>query len=490
MATDPPDGLPSVFTPDTNSATGRGSIETMHTSAPAPAAPPALKARILRAAGWLVAGNLSGQLLRLISSLLLTRLLVPDAFGLMAAANTVYLGLLMFSDLGIWQSVVRSQRGDDPRFLGTIRMVQLLRGILLALLVLGLAAGLAAARDWFAAGTVYADPRLPPMMAVLALAALAQGLESVHLACAQRELRARLLVRLELITQLTTILLTVLAAWWFRSVWALVLGNLVGAFTKTLLSYWLLPGDRVRFCWDAAGAREILGFGKWIFLSSLIGFLAAQGEKLILGAQLAAATLGLYAIASNLLSAAVGLYGTLNGRVIFPSLSLVLRRNDPAATLRAYTRAQQLADLFLGLSGGLLLAAGHWLVELLYDPRYREAGWMLQILGLGLVAMRHQVLEQLMFALGRSGRVSANNALRALGLISFIPLGFALAGERGAVWGVALSQFASWPLSLEFKYRQGLLNWRTEAWWLPALAAGVLLGLLAGHLARALLQVF
>ena len=444
---------------------------------------PTVKTRILRAATWLVAGNLSSQALRLASSLVLTRLLVPEAFGLMAAINTLYFGLLMFSDLGIWQSVVRSQRGHDPRFLGTAWLIQILRGVVLAvfLLLLALGISLAAGAGWFVAGTVYADPLLPMLMAVFALSALIQGMESMQLATAQRELMGRQLVRLELSTQVTTIALTLFAAWATRSVWALLFGTIAGAAIKTALSYVLVPGRRVAPCWDADNAREIIGFGKWIFVSSIIGFLAAHGEKLILGGSLGVAAFGIFSIASNLLSALVSVYSTLNGRVIFPSLSMILRQGDHSAMVRVYTRMQQLADVFLGVLSGVLLFAGHRVVELLYDPRYADAGWMLQLLGLSLLAMRHQVLEQLMFALGRPGWVSANNGLRALCLAAFIPLGFALAGERGAILGVVLSQFASWPLSLRFKHEQGLLNWATERWWLPALVAGMALGYLLDH---------
>lgn len=449
---------------------------------------PTLKTRMFRAATWLVAGNLSSQALRLASSLVLTRLLVPEAFGLMAAVNTLYFGLLMFSDLGIWQSVVRSERGNAPRFLGTAWLIQMLRGGLLAVFVLlmALAVWVAADRGWVAAGTVYADPLLPAMMAVFALSALIQGMESMQLACAQRDLLARQMVRLELMTQIATIALTLLAAWMTRSVWALLFGTLSGTVIKTVLSYFIIPGRRVRPCWDADSAREIFGFGKWIFVSSIIGFLAAHGEKLILGGSLGVASFGVFSIASNLLSAVVGVFSTLNGRVIFSSLSMVLRENDRGAIVRVYTRMQQLADLFLGSVSGVLLFAGHWIVELLYDSRYANAGWMLQLLGLGLLAMRHQVLEQLMFALGRPGWVSANNALRAIGLLVFIPAGFALAGERGALWGVVISQFASWPLSLRFKQEQGLLTWATEKWW----PLGLALGLAAGWILDAILTAW
>jgi O-antigen/teichoic acid export membrane protein len=455
----------------------------------APASVTGLKARMLRAAGWLFAGNLTAQLLRLASSLILTRLLVPEAFGLMAAVNTLYFGLLMFSDLGIWQSVVRSRHGTDVRFLGTAWTIQFLRGVLIALgvLLLALVVDAGAARGWFASGTVYADPMLPELIAVFALCALLQGAESMQLATAQRDLAARPMVHLELVTQVATILFMVAAAWVTRSVWALLAGTVLGAALKTALSYLMLPGRGVRPCWDAVFAREIIGFGKWIFLSSLIGFLALQGEKLILGGLLGIAAFGVFSIASNLFAAMVGLYSTLNGRVIYPSLSHVLQQDNPAALRQAYTRMQWLADLVLGSVSGLLLLAGQWIIVLLYDARYADAGWMLQCLGLGLLAMRHQVLEQLMFALGRPGWVTANNALRAFCIALFIPAGFALDGARGALWGVVLSQFASWPLSLRFKHEQGLLGWATERGWPIGLLAGLVAGwLIDAFLARVL----
>jgi hypothetical protein len=87
-----------------------------------------------------------------------------------------------------------------------------------------------------------------------------------------------------------------------------------------------------------------------------------------------------------------------------------------------------------------------------------------------------------MFARGQPGWVSANNALRALGLLAFIPAGFALGGDAGAIAGVVLAQFASWPLSLWFKHRQGLLAWSTERWWLPAFAGGMAIGWLGDRL--------
>ena len=438
---------------------------------------PSLQRRMLRAAAWLVGSNVASQGLRLLSSLVLTRLLLPESFGLMAAVQTLYFALVMFSDLGVWQSVVTHPQGEQPKFLGTAFSVQFARGLLLAAIVALIALGLKLCALYapFRADTVYADARLPAMVLVFALSALLQGAESMHIATAQRALQTRLITRLELLTQLTGMVVTIACALWTHSVWSLLLGTVSATLARTVLSHTLFDGPAYKPCWDHASLRDIVGFGKWIFLSSLIGFAAANGEKLILGGTLAAADVGVVSIASLLVAAIVGLVGNLNAHLVFPSLSEAQRSGDAAAH-QVYTRVQQIADAILGGIAGLSLVLGAWVVRILYDPRYEQAGWMLQLLALGLVAMRYQVLEQMMFARSQPGWVSLSNSLRALSLVLLVPLGYALGGVQGAVLAVVASQFAGWPVALVFKTRQGLMSWQSEAVWPLALLAGIALG--------------
>lgn len=440
-----------------------------------PAAP--LRARMLRAAGWLLGGNISSQALRLLSNLVLTRLLVPEAFGLVAAVNTLYFALVMFSDLGIWQSVVKSERGTHARFLGTAWTVQLLRSALLCCVVLLIAAcfAWAGAQSYFSTGTVYADPRLAPMITVFGICALLQGLESMKLALAQRALQVAYLSRLEVATQIVATVVTLSLALMTRSVWSLLVGTLVASATRTVLSHVYLPGTNARPCWDRDCAKEIIGFGVWIFLSSVIGFLAAHGEKLILGGIMTTASFGIFSIASTLMMALMGVYGALNAHIIFSALSESQRASETASA-HVYARVQQIADVFLGVMAGGIFMSGHWAVQLFYDHRYQAAGWMFQWLGLSLLAVRHQVVEQLMFAKGRPQWVTASNLLRALSLLLLVPAAYAWGGERGAVAAVVASQFVSWPVALWFKAKHGLLTWPSERVWLPALCLGMLAG--------------
>ncbi|MFK9255777.1 oligosaccharide flippase family protein, partial [Escherichia coli] len=66
---------------------------------------------------------------------------------------------------------------------------------------------------------------------------------------------------------------------------------------RTLLSHVWLPGTANRWCWDKSALGEIIHVGRWIVASSIMSFLVANGDRLLLGGILDAHLLGVYAIA-------------------------------------------------------------------------------------------------------------------------------------------------------------------------------------------------
>src|SRR2546421_10693711 len=70
-----------------------------------------LRARVLRAGGWTVAGFALSQAGRFAANLVMTRLLVPQMFGVMAIAEMGMYGLGLFSDVVLRQRGGQSRRG-------------------------------------------------------------------------------------------------------------------------------------------------------------------------------------------------------------------------------------------------------------------------------------------------------------------------------------------------------------------------------------------
>ena len=119
-----------------------------------------LAGRAMRSTLFSLAGFGGENVLRLAGNLVLTRLLFPEAFGMMALVTVLMNGLGMFSDIGLRSSIIQNERGADPVFLNTAWTIQIARGALLFVIT------------WFLATPVsdfYGDPRLENMFRVAGL---------------------------------------------------------------------------------------------------------------------------------------------------------------------------------------------------------------------------------------------------------------------------------------------------------------------------------
>lgn len=436
-----------------------------------------LRQRALHAGSWALGGHVLGQVIRLGSNLLMTRLLVPEAFGLMGIVIVLMIGFALFSDLGIGQNIVRSSRGDDPLFLNTAWTLQVLRGIAIWLLALLISAclPLAVAAGWVRPGTVYADPLLPWVIAVYSLTSVIGGFASTKVATARRHMRLQGLTRIEIASQLIALLVMAVLAWWTHSIWALVVGSLVSALAGMLLGHVILPGATNRFAWNREAMQELISFGKWVFVSSMVGFLVINGDRLLLGGMINAQTMGLYTIAFLLVNSIQMIMSMGTGNVVFPALSEIAR-DRPHDLAAAANKFQRIGDLFLLTASGFLIIAGGSIVGILYDARYEGAGQMLCLLAVGTIGLRNQVVEQIYLALGKPEIGTITNVLRLLVLYIGLPVAFHYYQFAGALIAIIVSQFAGWPAAIYFKIKYRLMDFRIELLAVPPLVLGLLMG--------------
>jgi O-antigen/teichoic acid export membrane protein len=206
-------------------------------------APRGLRQRAFSAGRWSLFGMAASQGIRLATTLVMTRLLVPSMFGVMAIVVMVYVIAGLLTDLGIRQNIVQ-RHGSEPAFLDTAWTVQILRGFVIWLMALVVAAGFWAAGHlgYLPAGTVYGAPILPLVLAVSTLAVVISGFQSTKGAIAERELDQRRLIRIDLASQLSAFVLMALVAWHTGSIWSLVIGQMFAALVSAVLSHVALSG--------------------------------------------------------------------------------------------------------------------------------------------------------------------------------------------------------------------------------------------------------
>jgi O-antigen/teichoic acid export membrane protein len=417
-----------------------------------------LSTLVRRGAAWGVIANVGSQLLRFGGSWLLTRLLFPEAFGLMAIVNTLIVGLHLFSDIGVGPSIVQNARGADPAFLNTAWTVQVLRGSLLWVIACALA---------FPAAAFYEQDALAPLMMVVGVTALLDGLNSTRRHSAYRSVDLARASMIELGSQVVGVVAMVAWALVDRSVWALVAGGVANSAAMLVLSYTALSGLRNRFHWDRTALHAMLRFGRWVFLSTVLTFLVMQSDKLVFGKLVPIAMLGVYGIGANIATMPSLFLGRLGSTFFFPVYSRVHNAGDDLREAFLRIRRPWLVVtgwVLAGLAGG-----GQAAIDLLYLPAYSEAGWMTQLLALGTWFSVLEITNgSVLLARGSPKWIAAASTGKLAGMLLLIPLGFSLDGFRGAVLGLVCSDLLRYAISAYAVGRAGLRGWpqdlRLTAW--------------------------
>ena len=406
-------------------------------AAPAAERQPSLIRLAVKASAWTVLGYGTGQVLRFGSNLVLTRLLFPEAFGMMALVNVFMQGLQMFSDLGIGPSIIQHRRGEEPAFYNTAWTVQVIRG--------GLLWACSCLLAWPAAA-IYGEPMLLRLIPVAGLTALIAGFNSTALFMLNRRLALGKLVPIDLVSQVTSIGTMVAVALLTRSVWALLVSGLVYTTVKMALSHAVFREVCNRFHWEPEAGRSLIRFGRWIFIASALTFLAYQGDRLVMGGFFSMAQLGVYTTALFMSQAGLDLMQELSGKILFPLYSRFAHETD--GSLARKMRRARIVLLAISLPGFCVLAVwGHEIIALLYDSRYWEAGWILRVLALGAIfrAISLTVMPAIL-ACGDSFRHMVLMGTRSALLVTAMAVGGWLGGMRGLVIGVALTDLLNYPI--------------------------------------------
>ena len=404
-----------------------------------------LRARVMRGSFFNLLHFGGDRGLRFLSNVILTRILFPEAFGMMVLVQTVIYALEMFSDTGVNASIIQNKRGNDPVFLNTAWTFQIIRGVLLWLLACLLA---------IPAAEFYGQPMLMQLLPVAAFTTVIMGFISTKVATANKKILMGRITALQLGCQFIGLVVTIPLALWWQSVWALVFGSLLGRFLRVLLSHILLPGERDRLGWDWGVFRELFDFGKFILIGSIASFFINVGDRAILGKFVSLTELAVYNIGWLLAALPMALSRSFARRILFPLYASTSpaeseeNRRKVAKARFAVTGSSIALSFLMGLVGDTL-------VRFLYLPEYHLAGSILVLISCAvmptiiLAAYQGQLLGA-----GNSRDSTIMLVTTAMVQTTLLYVGISNLGLVGVVISLSLSPLLVYPLTVYLLWRQ------------------------------------
>ena len=323
---------------------------------------------------WVAADFGSTQLLRFVRNVFMTHMVSQHMVGLMGLAGIVLDFVANISDIGINLSIIRQRRVNEQRFLDTAWTLSIARGV-----VVWLIACLAA----FPAAWFYGEPSLMLAVPLLGLSAIMMGASSTKLSTFNRDMAFARVTMLQIGGKLIGFGATI--AWAFiapDNLGVILVGPLLAGMVTMIASHALLAGPNNWFAWDKDHLRELIGFGKWIFLATLLTFLIRKGDLLIIGKLEGTEAFAVYTVAYSMANMLPKMFQAISAKVLFPIYSNVQTEKLHVMRRKILKSRLWLLRMFLPALW-LVIAFGGYAVDLLYPDNYNAAGWMLELLACG-----------------------------------------------------------------------------------------------------------
>jgi PST family polysaccharide transporter len=293
---------------------------------------------------WAYGAYVGGRALVLVATAILTHLLAPKDFGVLALASTFMLFLEAVKDFGLGQALIVSTPEQEAERAQTVFGWSVLIGLTLTL-VTAAASPLAA--------HFFREPQLRAVLPVIGTNFLLRALGATHLALARKQLNYRVRTVSEIAEVTVRGIVSITLALTGAGVWSLVIGFIAGAATSSL-ALWLQVPYRPRARITRAYIRDLAGFGGLLTLIDIGAVFAYNLDYIFIGRILGATALGLYFIGFRMPELVILNLANVAGDVLFPAYAALGRARMVEGFLVAlrYT-----AMLTLPLTLGIVLLA-------------------------------------------------------------------------------------------------------------------------------------
>lgn len=269
-----------------------------------------LKEKAVRGTFWTGGGQIVRQVVQILTSVMLARLLVPEDFGLIAMAM-VFVGVAqLIADFGIGAAIVQRDSVSD-RILSSCFWINLAISAALAAFV-ALSAGLVA--------DFYGNDRVEMVLRILSLNLVLAGMLVLPRALLYRNMDFQSVAMAEVTGTAVGSTTAILLAWNGHGVLALIAQPLVGG-SAMLAVTWVRSRWLPRLCVDVDSIRDMIGFSVNLLGTNLLNFVNRKADNFIVGKMIGSHAAGIYAFAYQLMLYPLGQVSTVIVKVLFPTLS-------------------------------------------------------------------------------------------------------------------------------------------------------------------------
>ena len=425
-----------------------------------------LKQKATRAVGWSAIDQIVRQGLFFATSIIMARLVAPEAYGTVALLY-LFVGLAgVFVDVGLSSSLIQRKeisRTDES----TVFWFNVTVGLVLA-------TGLFVSAPWIS--RFYGIEVLIPIVRIYAFLFFLGAGNAIHNTMFARRLDFKTPLKVSSVSITVSAIVGISLAWNGFGVWALVAQTMIAGMVEAVL-LWVLSPWRPAMTFSSTSFRSLFRFGGYLFLASLLETVYQHSFTLIIGKKYGVHDLGIYNRANATKQLPTGVLSGILSRVAFPIFAQVA--DDRERLVRGF-RLSIRGIMFINIPMMLGIAVvAEPLILTLFGPVWAPAIPLLQILTLsGILFPLHVLNLSVLTAMGHSGKFLKIEVIKKAVGISLVIAGAAF-GVIGMAWAVVISSLFAFVFNAHFNGKllnYGALSQTRDC--LPAFACGITMALL------------
>ena len=318
-----------------------------------------LKQQGTKAFIWDFVGKMAIHGMGFVTSVILTRLLEPSDFGLIAIVMAIIGIAGIFTDVGLGSALIQKRR-ILPVHYASVFYFNITVGVLLSAITYLLAPYIA---------EFYETQSLVYLTQVSSILFALNAFSSVQRTKFRKELNYVLLTKTSILASLISGVVGIVLALTGFGVWALVMQSLAQSIGYNIIIWYLSPWrPEARFSFKALG--QLWAFGFRMFLSGLLETIYVRLDSLIIGKLFSPAALGFFNRAKTLDKMVISYSSGSLMSVLFPILSKV--QNDPKRFQRIIVKSLgSILFITFFLLGGLYLVS-HELIVILFGEKWLQ----------------------------------------------------------------------------------------------------------------------
>ena len=259
---------------------------------------------------WRYAERFGAQFITLVVSIVLARLIAPEAYGTIALIQVVIAIMQVFVDSGMGNALIQKLDADDGDF-STVFIFNIFLCVVVYLVVFFLSPVIA---------RFYNDLSMIPVIRVLGITILISGVKNIQQAYVSRQMLFKKFFFATLFGTLLSAVVGIAMAYAGFGIWAIVGQHLTNTIVDTIV-LWFTVKWRPKLYFSLEKFKRLYGFGWKMLVSALLDTGYNNLRSLVIGKMYTKADLAYYDRGKQIPNIIVSNVNSSIGSVLFPALA-------------------------------------------------------------------------------------------------------------------------------------------------------------------------